>query len=244
MSARAELPIGRCGIIQRVVAREFRVSLDDLLSQRRDLKTARPRMVAMYLARKLTPYSLPRIGEQFGGRDHSTVLHAIKDVEKLMGQDAVFTSRVRLIETHLSDSGAMVLEESVTAMAGGLDGQFRQLLAKAIEKDPVAAATAVFAALKSVAAAAFLLLAAAAPARAQEAADCGPTAQVMEALARKYGERPVASGLNQHGLLITILRRDDSSTWTIIGTAPQGYSCVLEAGEGWHELPVEKGDPS
>ena len=62
--------------IQRVVARQYNVSRSDLLSSRRTANVVRPRQVAMYLAKTLTLRSLPEIGRRFGGRDHTTVLHA------------------------------------------------------------------------------------------------------------------------------------------------------------------------
>ena len=62
--------------IQRVVCEYFKISYDDLISKKRDKNIAYPRQIAMYLARKLLNISLPKIGEQFGQRDHSTVIHA------------------------------------------------------------------------------------------------------------------------------------------------------------------------
>ena len=65
--------------IQRVVARQYNVSRSDLLSSRRTANVVRPRQVAMYLAKTLTLRSLPEIGRRFGGRDHTTVLHAVRN---------------------------------------------------------------------------------------------------------------------------------------------------------------------
>ncbi|MFO1503284.1 MAG: chromosomal replication initiator protein DnaA [Steroidobacteraceae bacterium] len=69
--------------IQKTVADYFKVRLSDLLSERRSRSVARPRQVAMALAKELTVHSLPEIGEAFGGRDHTTVLHACKRVKEL-----------------------------------------------------------------------------------------------------------------------------------------------------------------
>ena len=66
--------------IQRVVARQYNVSRADLLSSRRTANVVRPRQVAMYLAKTLTLRSLPEIGRRFGGRDHTTVLHAVRKI--------------------------------------------------------------------------------------------------------------------------------------------------------------------
>lgn len=73
--------------IQRAVATEFHVRLDDLGSPCRKRQLVRPRQVAMYLARSLTPMSLPEIGRRFGGRHHTTVLHACHIVPALMDDD-------------------------------------------------------------------------------------------------------------------------------------------------------------
>jgi chromosomal replication initiator protein len=73
--------------IQRVVADYYKLKMSDLLSKRRSRSVARPRQVAMALAKELTNYSLPEIGESFGGRDHTTVLHACRKVKELEKSD-------------------------------------------------------------------------------------------------------------------------------------------------------------
>lgn len=70
--------------IQRTVAEYYKIKLSDLLSKRRNRSLARPRQMAMALAKELTTYSLPEIGEAFGGRDHTTILHACKKIKELM----------------------------------------------------------------------------------------------------------------------------------------------------------------
>lgn len=70
--------------IQRTVAEYYKIKLSDLLSKRRNRSLARPRQIAMALAKDLTNYSLPEIGEAFGGRDHTTVLHACRKIKELM----------------------------------------------------------------------------------------------------------------------------------------------------------------
>jgi len=74
--------------IQRHVADYFNVRLADLLSARRARAVARPRQVAMYLSKQLTARSLPEIGRKFGGRDHTTVMHAVKRIDELRELDA------------------------------------------------------------------------------------------------------------------------------------------------------------
>src|SRR5690606_36838136 len=69
--------------IQKTVAEYFKIRLSDLLSKRRSRSIARPRQVAMALSKELTSHSLPGIGEAFGGRDHTTLLHACRVIKEL-----------------------------------------------------------------------------------------------------------------------------------------------------------------
>lgn len=87
--------------IQRVVARQYNVSRSDLLSSRRTANVVRPRQVAMYLAKTLTLRSLPEIGRRFGGRDHTTVLHAVRKIESLLGNDTALADEVDALKRQL-----------------------------------------------------------------------------------------------------------------------------------------------
>jgi chromosomal replication initiator protein len=69
--------------IQKTVADYYKLRMSDLLSKKRNRSLARPRQVAMALSKELTNHSLPEIGDAFGGRDHTTVLHACRKVEEL-----------------------------------------------------------------------------------------------------------------------------------------------------------------
>jgi chromosomal replication initiator protein len=89
--------------IQRVVARQYNVSRSDLLSSRRTANVVRPRQVAMYLSKTLTLRSLPEIGRRFGGRDHTTVLHAVRKIEALVGKDPVLADEVELLKRQLQE---------------------------------------------------------------------------------------------------------------------------------------------
>ena len=80
--------------IQRKVADYYALKMTDLLSARRAREVARPRQVAMYLAKKLTPRSLPEIGRRFGGRDHTTVMHAVTRIEELRAADSELNNDV------------------------------------------------------------------------------------------------------------------------------------------------------
>jgi chromosomal replication initiator protein len=74
--------------IQRTVAEYYKIKIADLLSKRRNRSVARPRQVAMSLAKEMTNHSLPEIGDGFGGRDHTTVLHACRKIRELRETDA------------------------------------------------------------------------------------------------------------------------------------------------------------
>lgn len=87
--------------IQKKVAEHFQIRVSDMSSARRARSVARPRQVAMYLSKQLTSRSLPEIGRKFGGRDHTTVMHAVKKVEELMGGDAAFAEDVDLLRRML-----------------------------------------------------------------------------------------------------------------------------------------------
>ncbi len=89
--------------IQRVVARQYNVSRADLLSSRRTANVVRPRQVAMYLAKVLTLRSLPEIGRRFGGRDHTTVLHAVRKIENLAGSDSALAEEIESLKRQLQE---------------------------------------------------------------------------------------------------------------------------------------------
>ena len=83
--------------IQKIVVSYYNLSMTDFLSARRSRHIARPRQIAMYLSKKLTTKSLPEIGRKFTGRDHTTVIHAIKKIEELMSKDRQFEYEVQSI---------------------------------------------------------------------------------------------------------------------------------------------------
>jgi chromosomal replication initiator protein len=85
------------------VARQYNVSRADLLSSRRTANVVRPRQVAMYLAKTLTLRSLPEIGRRFGGRDHTTVLHAVRKIEGLVGNDAMLADEIEVLKRQLQE---------------------------------------------------------------------------------------------------------------------------------------------
>jgi chromosomal replication initiator protein len=88
--------------IQRQVADYYNIKLSDLLSARRARQVARPRQVAMYLSKQLTSMSLPAIGRKFGGRDHTTVMHAVKRIEELRQTDSVLEEDILHLERMFS----------------------------------------------------------------------------------------------------------------------------------------------
>lgn len=87
--------------IQRKVAEHWNIRLSDMSSPRKARNVARPRQVAMYLAKQLTSRSLPEIGRKFGGRDHTTVMHGVQRVTELMAVDAAFAENVELLRRML-----------------------------------------------------------------------------------------------------------------------------------------------
>src|SRR3981081_1071708 len=89
--------------IQRIVARQYNISRADLLSSRRTANVVRPRQVAMYLAKTLTLRSLPEIGRRFGGRDHTTVLHAVRKIEALVAKDVALAEEIEVLKRQLQD---------------------------------------------------------------------------------------------------------------------------------------------
>jgi chromosomal replication initiator protein len=89
--------------IQKLVASHYNISRADILSSRRTANVVRPRQVAMYLSKVLTLRSLPEIGRRFGGRDHTTVLHAVRKVEELAAQDKNLSETIELLKRILVD---------------------------------------------------------------------------------------------------------------------------------------------
>ena len=87
--------------IQKIVVNYYDISTTDFLSARRSRHIARPRQIAMYLSKKLTTKSLPEIGRKFTGRDHTTVIHAIKKIEDLMQKDKKFEVEVQEISNRI-----------------------------------------------------------------------------------------------------------------------------------------------
>ncbi|MCY1176721.1 Chromosomal replication initiator protein DnaA [compost metagenome] len=83
--------------IQKAVSAHFELKPVDLVSARRAVVVARPRQIAMYLAKRLTTRSLPEIGRKFGGRDHSTVIHAVRRIEELRDTDREIDTAVRYL---------------------------------------------------------------------------------------------------------------------------------------------------
>jgi chromosomal replication initiator protein len=89
--------------IQKLVATRYNVSRSDILSERRTAAVVKPRQIAMYLSKVLTLRSLPEIGRRFGGRDHTTVLHAVRKIEKALGEDISLNDEVELLKRMLQE---------------------------------------------------------------------------------------------------------------------------------------------
>ncbi|MEJ8572667.1 chromosomal replication initiator protein DnaA [Microbaculum marinum] len=104
--AAQERPQIRIEDIQRVVAGHYQVSRSDLVSSRRTRAIVVPRQIAMYLAKVLTPRSLPEIGRRFGNRDHTTVLHAVRKIEGLIGNDKGLARDIEALRRRIEDGEA------------------------------------------------------------------------------------------------------------------------------------------
>ncbi|MGO9391435.1 chromosomal replication initiator protein DnaA [Rhodoblastus sp.] len=89
--------------IQKLVATHFNVSRADILSSRRTANVVRPRQIAMYLSKTMTLRSLPEIGRRFGGRDHTTVLHAVRKIEGLVSKDPALSEELESFKRLLSE---------------------------------------------------------------------------------------------------------------------------------------------
>lgn len=89
--------------IQRLVANHYNVSRADILSSRRTATVVRPRQIAMYLAKSLTLRSLPEIGRRFGGRDHTTVLHAVRKIEGMVAKDTELATEIDHLKRMLQE---------------------------------------------------------------------------------------------------------------------------------------------
>lgn len=89
--------------IQKLVANHYNISRPDILSSRRTATVVRPRQIAMYLSKVLTLRSLPEIGRRFGGRDHTTVLHAVRKIENLAKADTSLSEELELLKRMLTE---------------------------------------------------------------------------------------------------------------------------------------------
>lgn len=87
--------------IVRAVSKSYGVSVHDINSDRRSMEIVLPRHVAMYLAKDLTTRSLPYIGGKMGGKDHTSVLHAIRRIRRQMETDPELTARIEMLQHHL-----------------------------------------------------------------------------------------------------------------------------------------------
>ncbi len=83
--------------IQRKVAEHYNIRLSDMIGPKRLRTIARPRQIAMYLSKQLTPRSLPEIGRRFGGRDHTTIMHGVRKIEELMTMDSQLSDDIQLL---------------------------------------------------------------------------------------------------------------------------------------------------
>ena len=88
--------------IQREVSKHYNIRMDEMHSKRRSRNIVQPRQIAMYLSKNLTSSSYPEIGNQFGGRDHTTVMHAVGKIEKMMVEDEVLSDDIKMLRSLLN----------------------------------------------------------------------------------------------------------------------------------------------
>ena len=112
--------------IQSKTAEFYKLDVKDFHSPQRARRVARPRQVAMYLSRKLTTRSLPEIGRRFGGRDHTTVLHACRRIEALIVEDPLFRQEVDFLTQMLQRRGEPEKAWSIRASVFGSAVQARR----------------------------------------------------------------------------------------------------------------------
>lgn len=89
--------------IQKVVANHYNISISDMKSNKRPKKFVIPRQIAIYIARQLTEYSFPELGNEFGGRDHTTVMHSYEKVENLLKTDSSLDSTIQMLIREIKD---------------------------------------------------------------------------------------------------------------------------------------------
>ena len=89
--------------IQKVVAEQYSISLSDLKGRKRDRKYVKPRQIALYIARNLTEYSLKELGNEFGGKDHSTVMHSLEKIEDELKTDSQLNSMIQMLIRNIKD---------------------------------------------------------------------------------------------------------------------------------------------
>ena len=89
--------------IQKTVADFYNIKVADMYSKKRPANIARPRQIAMYIAKELTQKSLPEIGELFGGRDHTTVLHAVRKIADERSRDSQLNHELHVLEQSLKN---------------------------------------------------------------------------------------------------------------------------------------------
>ncbi|RDW16798.1 chromosomal replication initiator protein DnaA [Oceanobacillus chungangensis] len=87
--------------IQEIIGEKYNVRMEDFIAKKRTKSIAFPRQIAMYLSRELTDFSLPKIGEEFGGRDHTTVIHAHDKISKMLAEDSSFSREIEEIKERL-----------------------------------------------------------------------------------------------------------------------------------------------
>lgn len=231
-------------LIQRRVCEYFGLAIGDMIGDRRSKVCAYPRHIAIFLVKTLTPHSLPSIGRYFGGRDHTTIMYAVKSAQKMLMEGGALAVAIEKLRSELTvelkvnrpiDLAASVAAEDITAT-------LVQAITAAARKSPRqlldALSKIILAGL--VCAAAF----AAAPASAG-GNDDGLCFTGRDDVIREYrraGHLRIFEGLSRTGRLVDVLRSRDG-VFTILSTMPEGPTCIVERGPRSVLFPFSKDGP-
>lgn len=121
--------------IQEAVVQHYHLTKRDMIANRRARRVVMPRQIAMYLAKQLTLRSLPEIGKLFGGRDHTTVLHAVRKIEKAVSENASFAAEIETLQKRIDEitSGKRVIDVD-TIPADEMDELAARIAAKLADR--------------------------------------------------------------------------------------------------------------
>lgn len=225
----------RAHYIRERVALSFGVSSLALLGERRSRAVARPRQVAMYLCSELLKASLPQIGRVFGGRDHTTVMHAIKTVRALMATDPGFRVVVERLRTALVAELGAELPDLTQAIETAADATRRDVARRLYDlANDESKLEKLHAWLMSVTGAALIVALVGAPAHAADEVRKGACFSNHEALVSLFastGHSYVFVGRSKFFARRVEIMRNEAGGFVVIERRHDGAACVVDAGD-------------